>query len=188
MEELKKILQESIDYHIQGEYEAAEVVLRRAMKWLDINCPAEEESEAKDLFDNQVVPWMEAHKYPEALPYLEHVLQLKPNYRWAFAEYIKCLWALGYHREFWEVYERRRDFFDNLVIYQRMFGRKTMWDGESSLDGKTVLVHGEQGAGDQIQFVRYLPLLKERYDCRIVLNCSLSLADLFKQLPEDLQP
>ena len=182
MEELKKIIQESIDYHEQGEYEAAEVVLQRAMMWLDRNCPAEEESETLDLFEGQVVPLIEQRKYKSALPYLEHILKLKPNYRWAFAEYIKCLWVLGYHKTFWEVYERRRDFFQNLVIYRRMFGRNTMWDGKSSLDGKKVLVHGEQGAGDQIQFIRYLPLLKEAYDCHIILNCSLSLASLFEQL------
>jgi len=35
------------------------------------------------------------------------------------------------------------------------------WDG-SPLPGKTLLVHTEQGAGDTIQFARYLPLARER--------------------------
>ena len=35
------------------------------------------------------------------------------------------------------------------------------WDGSPMLD-KTLLVHTEQGAGDTIQFARYLPLVKER--------------------------
>ena len=35
------------------------------------------------------------------------------------------------------------------------------WDG-SPMPGKTLLVHTEQGAGDTIQFARYLPLVKER--------------------------
>jgi tetratricopeptide (TPR) repeat protein len=33
------------------------------------------------------------------------------------------------------------------------------WDGTADLAGKRILVHAEQGFGDTIQFVRYLPLL-----------------------------
>jgi Flp pilus assembly protein TadD len=35
------------------------------------------------------------------------------------------------------------------------------WDGED-LDGKTIIVHHEQGFGDTIQFCRYLPQLRDR--------------------------
>jgi Flp pilus assembly protein TadD len=35
------------------------------------------------------------------------------------------------------------------------------WDG-SPLDGRTILLHAEQGFGDAIQFVRYAPFVKER--------------------------
>ena len=40
------------------------------------------------------------------------------------------------------------------------------WDGRPIPD-KTLLVHTEQGAGDAIQFARYLPLVAER--CRRLL-------------------
>jgi tetratricopeptide (TPR) repeat protein len=36
-----------------------------------------------------------------------------------------------------------------------------LWQGEP-LDGKTIVVHFEQGLGDALQFVRYLPPLAER--------------------------
>ncbi len=35
-----------------------------------------------------------------------------------------------------------------------------LWDG-GALDGKTILVHAEQGYGDMLQFIRYAPLLAE---------------------------
>ena len=35
------------------------------------------------------------------------------------------------------------------------------WDG-TPLEGRTILLHAEQGAGDTLQFVRYAPLVKER--------------------------
>ncbi len=36
-----------------------------------------------------------------------------------------------------------------------------LWDG-GPLDGKTILVHSEQGYGDTLQFVRYAPLLADK--------------------------
>jgi len=36
------------------------------------------------------------------------------------------------------------------------------WDGSQDIAGKTVLVMGEQGLGDNIMFMRYIPLMQER--------------------------
>jgi tetratricopeptide (TPR) repeat protein len=45
---------------------------------------------------------------------------------------------------------------------------KPMWLGEESIDGKTILVHTDEGLGDSLQFVRYVPLLAER-GARVIL-------------------
>jgi tetratricopeptide (TPR) repeat protein len=37
-----------------------------------------------------------------------------------------------------------------------------MWRGEHDVQGKTILVHAEEGIGDTIQFARYAPMLAER--------------------------
>ncbi|NKB55174.1 MAG: tetratricopeptide repeat protein [Alphaproteobacteria bacterium] len=55
------------------------------------------------------------------------------------------------------------------------------WNGER-LDGKTLQVYAEQGFGDTIQFVRYLPLLADRAE-RIVFECQEPLARLFRDSP-----
>ena len=47
-----------------------------------------------------------------------------------------------------------------------------LWDGRR-LDG-TLLVHSEQGAGDAMQFVRYLPIAAERCD-RLIFFCPENL-------------
>ena len=54
------------------------------------------------------------------------------------------------------------------------------WQGEP-LQAKRVLVVHEQGAGDQIQFVRYLPLLLARGPQHITLICPAALQPLFEQ-------
>jgi TPR repeat/Glycosyltransferase family 9 (heptosyltransferase)/Tetratricopeptide repeat len=55
-----------------------------------------------------------------------------------------------------------------------------VWNGEQ-LSG-TLLVHSEQGAGDAIQFVRFLPLAAERCG-RILFICPERLHRLFGSLP-----
>ena len=60
----------------------------------------------------------------------------------------------------WELYEWRwKAKGTNLAIPN--FEQK-MWMGHSSLENKTILIHGEQGLGDVLQFCRYLPQLKNR--------------------------
>jgi hypothetical protein len=53
-----------------------------------------------------------------------------------------------------------------------------MWDG-SYLNGKSILVYTEQGIGDSIQFVRYLPMVKEQSGC-VIVECQQSLCRLLK--------
>lgn len=56
-----------------------------------------------------------------------------------------------------------------------------LWEGQE-LSGRTLLVQAEQGAGDAIQFVRFLPQLSDR-GARVVLECSRALAGLFRAAP-----
>jgi tetratricopeptide (TPR) repeat protein len=51
-----------------------------------------------------------------------------------------------------------------------------LWNGQS-LSGKTILLHAEQGLGDTIQFVRYLPMVAAKGG-RIVLECQPELCRL----------
>jgi Flp pilus assembly protein TadD len=57
------------------------------------------------------------------------------------------------------------------------------WQGED-LAGKTLLIHAEQGAGDIIQFIRFLPELTQR-GAQLRFNISSQAARLFmEQAPE----
>jgi tetratricopeptide (TPR) repeat protein len=55
------------------------------------------------------------------------------------------------------------------------------WDGENIAD-KALLVHAEQGFGDTIQFVRYLPMLADRAGS-VVFECQEPLVRLFGSSP-----
>lgn len=56
------------------------------------------------------------------------------------------------------------------------------WDG-APLEGRTVLVHAEQGLGDFIHFVRYVPMLASRGAGRVLLECPANLRPLVAAMP-----
>ena len=77
----------------------------------------------------------------------------------------------------WEEYEWR---WRRKRMSPREF-RQPMWDG-SPLEGRTILLHMEQGLGDMLQFIRYAAELK-RTDCRVVVECPGMLIPLFSTCP-----
>jgi tetratricopeptide (TPR) repeat protein len=56
-----------------------------------------------------------------------------------------------------------------------------LWTGEQDLAGKTVLLHGEQGLGDTIQFARYVPLVAAR-GATVILEVQPELTSLLAGL------
>lgn len=65
--------------------------------------------------------------------------------------------------------------------WNRIFPGKPVWDG-GPLAGRTILVHYEQGLGDSVQFVRYLPMLKAM-GARTVFECQPVLKRLLATAP-----
>ena len=61
----------------------------------------------------------------------------------------------------------------NAGISPRRYG----WREHGSLEGKTILLHAEQGFGDTIQFVRYAPLVAAR-GAKVVVEVQRELVRL----------
>lgn len=76
----------------------------------------------------------------------------------------------------WKKYEARL----NVLIehQQQIKPSQPRWQGESFV-GKTLLVRVEQGFGDTLQFIRYIPLVKERGG-RVIVACHKQLLSLLK--------
>ena len=85
----------------------------------------------------------------------------------------------GRFLEAWPGFELRRKA-ENTGLAGRMFpGRR--WDG-GECPGASLLIHAEQGLGDNIQFVRYLPQISQRVG-HVVLEAPKALIDLFANVP-----
>ena len=79
----------------------------------------------------------------------------------------------------WPDYEWRFKCHNRHRIYPHQL-RGQRWQGEP-FQGKTLLIHAEQGLGDAIQYVRYMPEVKARGG-EVVLETHPSLVRLFERV------
>jgi tetratricopeptide (TPR) repeat protein len=87
----------------------------------------------------------------------------------------------GDYEKGWKEFDWRRKLNGYFRIYSRPY-----WDGTQDLSGKTLFLYGEQGFGDIIQFMRFVPVLKTRHNnLKIILELSPPLASLFSGLGVD---
>jgi tetratricopeptide (TPR) repeat protein len=118
-------------------------------------------------------------RHTEALQAYDQALALDPDNvdgNWNSA---LCRLLLGEHELGWIGYEAR----------WRRVGAETkarpftqpLWLGQESLQGRTILLHGEQGLGDTIQFARYVPKVAA-LGARVVLEVFAPLAELMTAL------
>lgn len=87
-----------------------------------------------------------------------------------------CHLLMGNFAEGWEKYEWRWQRADAT----RKFAQP-QWLGQTSLQGKTILLHSEQGLGDTLQFCRYVPMVSA-LGARIILEIQKPLRSLLAQL------
>jgi len=87
-----------------------------------------------------------------------------------------ALLAAGNYARGWDEYEWR---WRRSQAQPRGFGET--WRGDD-LAGRTILLHAEQGLGDTLQFVRYVPLVAGRGG-RVVLEVQTPLVRLMQDMP-----
>jgi tetratricopeptide (TPR) repeat protein len=87
------------------------------------------------------------------IPFLQHALALDPRHVTAQFNLAVCYLMLGDYARGWPAYECRWNY-EHLAGTMPKY-TQPRWTGQD-LQGKTILVQGEQGHGDNIQFVRFL--------------------------------
>ncbi len=114
----------------------------------------------------------------QAMQCFDALLQAEPDNVKAHCARAFCLLANGDYLAGFAEYEWR---FGLDEIHALRYPRATFWQGEP-LTGQTILLHAEQGYGDSIHFIRYVPLVTE-LGGRIIIECQRDLQNLFKTLP-----
>ncbi|MBF0110959.1 MAG: tetratricopeptide repeat protein [Magnetococcales bacterium] len=120
--------------------------------------------------------WQKQGRPDLALPYYRQAVRLQPDCPdTLFNEGLSHL-QLGAFREGWAGYEwrwRTRGFIPHGFTAPQ-------WDGRA-FPGQTLLIHCEQGFGDSLQFIRFVPQVKARGG-RVVVCCPPALERLFSRI------
>ena len=96
----------------------------------------------------------------EAVKNYKKAIDINPDYAHAHWNLSLAQLLDGNYLEGWKGYKWRRNA-DLKVLTDYHKTGKPRWDG-SSFKSKILFMHYEQGLGDNIQFVRYLPMVKSR--------------------------
>jgi len=137
-----------------------------------------ESDEAKAIvFTNLGVAKMGQGLVDEANHYFDIALQFQPenaaiHYNKAHALLIKGNFKEGWAEYNWRI--KRKEFFP------REFSKPELKPG-INIKGKTILVYDEQGLGDTIQFIRFIPLLQKQ-GANIIFECNKLLNGLFDNI------
>lgn len=152
-------------------YDEALAALDRAIAVQPLNSPA---------FNNRGSILQLLGKYDDALVAHSRAIAISPDN--SNAKWNKSLLLLltGNYNEGWPLYESRWSIKDYAPLL-RDFNRP-LWLGNADIRGKTILLYHEQGFGDTIQMLRYIPLLAAQ-GARIILEVPDSLLDLVRDLP-----
>ena len=111
----------------------------------------------------------------EAAICYDQTLRIKPDFLLARCNRALLYLAAGDFASGWPDYEWRCEFPD---FPKRTFA-EPRWQGEP-LAGRTLLVYAEQGLGDTLQFIRYVPLL-ERLGPALIVEVAATLVPLLQQ-------
>jgi Flp pilus assembly protein TadD len=117
------------------------------------------------------------NRLDEALECYRRATALRLEFLPAVINESLVLLLMGRYDEAWPKYEWRR----RLPMLHRNQRAQPQWQGEDIAE-KTILLHSEQGFGDTIQFLRYVPLVAERAR-HVVLEIPRPLVRMAASLP-----
>lgn len=110
-----------------------------------------------EAFNNRGAALQMLGRAEEAITSFEKAIRIDPDFADAYGNQSQVLLLLGRFSEGWRKYEWRLKKED--LKYKQSLDARTAWRGKESVTGKRLLIQCEQGLGDSIQFVRYLPMI-----------------------------
>jgi tetratricopeptide (TPR) repeat protein len=132
-----------------------------------------------DALNNRGMVLRDLKRHAEALASYDRALSIEPDRAETHANRSCLRLLLGDFDAGWEEFEWRWQVAET-APWKRDFA-EPLWLGEESLEGRTILLHAEQGFGDAIQFVRYAPLVAAK-GAQVILEVPPPLTALLARI------
>jgi len=117
-------------------------------------------------------------RFAEALSAYEAAIARAPDYPQARFGRATAFLATGDFARGWPAFAARHAMPE---VRPRAF-KEPVWQGEAAT-GQKILVHAEQGFGDTLQFVRFVPRISAFCGARVILEVQRPLVRLLQKLP-----
>lgn len=132
-----------------------------------------------EAHSNLGVLLQELGHHVQAVASYDQAIKLKTDLVEAHWNKALTLLLLGDFENGWPLYEYR---WSRSVPSSPIRGfRQPLWLGKDALQGKTILLYGEQGLGDSLQFCRYAKLVAD-LGARVVLEVPRALVGLLEKV------
>jgi tetratricopeptide (TPR) repeat protein len=132
-----------------------------------------------DAWNNLGLTLVDLGRHEQALRSYQQALTLNPAFAEAHWNESLCLLQMGRLAQGWQKYEWRWER-NRIKAGKRLFAQP-LWLGDLSLEGKTILLHAEQGLGDTLQFCRYAAMVA-KLGARVLLEVQPELMRLLSKL------
>lgn len=127
---------------------------------------------------NLAILYFLRYQHAQAVQLLLGILKREPRNKVIHHSLSLIMLAMGNFKDGWQAYEWR------MLVHPHRYGLTTApyWQGEP-LGEKVLLIHAEQGFGDSIQFVRYIPLIQRKNpQAKIIFIAPLVLHRLLQNI------
>jgi tetratricopeptide repeat protein/glycosyl transferase family 9 (putative heptosyltransferase) len=119
---------------------------------------AEQLAPGSKLVDHNLgLLWYFRGNADQAMRHLENALKLAPQDKWIKNDYAHAVLKSGDLKRGLKLFEARWDILEKSPVWQCGL---PVWQGETCSE-KTLLLHAEQGYGDTLQFIQFIPEIKE---------------------------
>jgi tetratricopeptide (TPR) repeat protein len=150
---------------------------KEALKWFDKALDIKPNS--LEIINNKIILLYHLHRFDEIFALYARVKSLKLNDATIDGVVSLAYLLTGNFEAGWPLHQARLKL--PAATYPKI--NLPMWLGDEDIQGKTILVAAEEGLGDTIQFVRYVPMLAER-GARILLVVQDALYGLLSGLSD----
>ena len=149
-----------------------------ALQWFDRALQLQ--SNFRDALHNKAAALTKVHKFEEAFATYHGLRAADPSDALADLAIAHLHLLMGNFKAGWAGREARWNIPSLMRGYPKL--QQPMWLGTESLKGKTILIAADEGFGDTIQFIRYLPIVAE-LGARIILVIQDELYSLLSNFP-----